>query len=164
MDDLREVRRSDFFLAFSNKHKVNREFAASSFECMEGSEERALRPFSIYSAPTDNNLAESRPVDKSGIKGRRRPLGRANLFDVVHEVDADGARGSRIKSGKDSGMTVCWNFSYLIEASIAQKIYLQIATLGHAAVFGSDRRLFDPILDSLYGFVVLLFNFRLKRL
>src|SRR5205809_7921332 len=48
-----------------------------------------------FCAAAHDDLAQPGLVDDGGLPGRRRPLGGIDLLDVVHEVEAGGARLAR---------------------------------------------------------------------
>src|SRR6185312_4861971 len=103
-------------------------------------------------------LPESGPVDDRGLKWRRRPLRRVGLLDVVHEVDGDGLRGSRVEGREDSWVTVGVDACGLLEPGVASEPHHPIAALVHAAILGSERWVLHPILKAADALVVALFD------
>ena len=127
---------------------------------MQRRQERGLRSFLVDGPAADDDFAEPGFVHEGGFKRRRGPLGRISLLHVVHVVKAQRFRGARIQSGEDSRLAVGGDLCRLLEACFAQHTHHHVAALVHAAIFGSDGWLPDPILQALDGFVVAFFDFR----
>src|SRR6266540_2713836 len=94
------------------------------------------------------------PVDQRGPPRRRGPLRRIRLLDVVHEIEAEGARRAGVERGEDAGLTVRRDLRDLAESRLPQQAHGEVAALGHAPVLGGDRRLPDPLLQALHRLVV----------
>ena len=84
-----------------------------------------------------------------------------DLLHVIHEIDTDGARSAGVERGEDTGLAVGGNFRDAVEAGVAQHAHGEVAAFVHAAVLGGNRRLANPLLQALHGFVVALFDFLL---
>ena len=87
-DDLREVRRADLLLALRDEHQVDRELAPRALVGVQRREERRLGALLVDRPAAHDDLAELRLVDQRALERRRGPLGRIDLLDVEHEVDA----------------------------------------------------------------------------
>ena len=131
---------------------------------MQGGEERRLGAFLIDRAAADDNLAEARLVDQLGFERRRRPLGRIELFDVVHEVEADGLLRASIERGEDAGLAFGLDHRGLLETGVARELGHVLRAFFRVAVFRGDRRQRDPVLQALERFVVALDDFGIDRL
>jgi hypothetical protein len=77
-------------------------------------------------------------------------------LNVIHEVESDRSRSSGVERGIDSRVTIGCYPSDVLKPGVLQKFDLHFAALLHAAVFSSDRRLMDPILEPSNGLIVLL--------
>src|SRR5689334_20355222 len=97
----------------------------------------------------------SRPATPPTAAMTIRPI---RLLDVVHEVESEGLRSSRIELGKNPRLTIGGNLGDLVESRLAQESHREVATFVDTAVFCGDRRLLDPFLQSLDGFVVMLLD------
>src|SRR5207253_10001001 len=86
--------------------------------------------------------------------------GRISLLDVVHEVEAERARGAGVERGDDAGLAVGGDVGNRVEARVFGHARGELAALVHAAVLGGDGRLPDPLLQARHGFVVALFDLR----
>jgi hypothetical protein len=115
----------------------------------------APRPTIIFS--------QSGFFDQRGLEGRGRPLSGIGLFHVIHEVESKGPRRARVQGGENPGLAVARDFPNLIESGIAQESHGEFATLGHAAIFGGDGGLPDPLLQPVHGFVVMLVDLGMNR-
>ncbi len=82
-----EVRRADLLFALGDEHEVDGQLPARAAERVERGEERRLGALLVHRAAPDDDLAEAGLVDDRGLEGRRGPLGRIDLLDVVHEVE-----------------------------------------------------------------------------
>ena len=162
-DYLREVWRADLFLAFGHEHEVHRKFPASGFERVQRGQPRRFRSLLIDSSAADQHLAQSWLVYQGRIERRRRPFRFIGLLHVVHEIDAEGSRRARVERGENTRMPLSRNLRHLAESGIAQEAHHEIATLGHAPVFRCDRRLPDPILQSMHRFVVTFLDLGMNR-
>ena len=49
----------------------------------------------------------------------------------------------------------------LVEAGVAEEAHHHVAAFGHAAIFGGDGGLANPVLQAVDGFVVALVDFEL---
>src|SRR5262249_31763812 len=67
IDNLLEVRRSDFLFAFSHENQIERELPAGAADGMERRKKRRLRPLLIHSAAANKDFAEPRFIDNGGI-------------------------------------------------------------------------------------------------
>jgi hypothetical protein len=56
------------------------------------------------------------------------------------------------------------DLGHLVESGIAEESHLEFAAFPHAAIFRSDRRLVDPLLEPANRFVVLFLDFSLDEL
>ena len=164
LDDLSEVRRADFFLAFGDENQIHGQLAAGGFEGVQRGEPGGFGSFLIDGSAADQNFSEAGLVDQRGFKRRRGPLGRVGLLHVVHEIDADGFGRAGVERGEDSGMAVGRDFGHLVEAGVAQHAHHHVAAFGHAAIFGGDGGLANPVLQPVDGFVVMLVDFGLNGL
>src|SRR5258708_40229380 len=141
------MRRGDLFFAFRDKNEIDRKLASRAADGMKCGEERGFRPFLVHGAAADNHFAETGLVHQRSLEWRRRPLGRARLLDVVHEIQAERARSACVERGEDPGLAVGWHLRDLAETRLAKEPHHQIATLGYAADLRGDRRLTDPLLE-----------------
>ena len=58
-------------------------------------------------------------------------------------------------------MAVGGDFGDSREARVAEKAHHVVAAFGHAAIFGGDGGLTNPVLKAMDGFVVMLIDFGL---
>ena len=158
LDDLLEVRRADLLLAFRDEDEVDGRLAARALDRVQGGEERRLRTLLVHGAAAHEDLAEAGLVHEGGVERRRRPLGGIDLLDVVHEVDADRPRRSRVEGGEDAGMAVGGHLRRGLEAGVLRHVHHELAALVHAAVLGGDRRQLHPLLEALEAFRVALLD------
>src|SRR5205807_1468080 len=161
--DLREMGRADLLLTLGHEHEVERRLLAGGANGVQRGEEGRLRALLVHGAAADQHLAEPGTVDDGRRPGRRRPLGRVDLLDVVHEVQAERARGAGVERREDAGLAVGRDFRHLVEARVFEHAHGELAALVHAAVLGGDGRLSDPLLQACHGFVVALFDLREDR-
>ena len=98
--DLPDVRRADLLLALGDQHEVDRQLLAGAADRVQRGEERRLGSLLVHRAAADDHLAEARLVDDARLERRRRPLGRIELLDVVHEVEADRLRRRRRRASR----------------------------------------------------------------
>src|SRR5437588_450097 len=61
-DDLREVRRADLLLAFTDEHEVHGQLRARRLERMQCGETGDLRPLGVRRAASDDDLPDAGPV------------------------------------------------------------------------------------------------------
>src|SRR6202040_1352772 len=78
--------------------------------------------------------------------------------DVVHEIESERLRSSRIELGEDSRLAVGGNLCDLVESGLAKEAHGEIAPFVDPTIFGGDRRLLDPFLQTLDGFVMMLLD------
>src|SRR5438477_299339 len=114
------------FFAFRDEHKVDRDLLPRPLDRVERGEECGLRPLLIYRAAPDEDPSESGLVNDRGGEGRRRPFRRIGLLYVVHEVDRDGGRSTRIERGENARVTVGVDTRGLLEALVASETHHQI--------------------------------------
>src|ERR1700675_3327139 len=119
MHDLMKMRRADFFFAFGYEDKIHGKLAAGAANGVKGGEERGFRTFLIYGATTDDNFAEAGLVDERGVPRRRGPLGRVDLLDVVHEIEAERFGSAGVERCEDAGLAVSGDLGDLAEAGFA---------------------------------------------
>jgi len=144
--DLRKMRRSDFLLAFSNQHQIYGQLPACGVDGIKRGEKRRLRPFLVHGASTDEHSSEPGFSTSAARPGRRRPLCRIHLLDVIREIEAKSAGGARVECGKDTRLAVGGDSCYLTEPGLAKKAHREIAALSYASVLRCYRRLSDPFL------------------
>ena len=130
---------------------------------MQRRDKRRLRTFLIYRAPSHHNFAQAGFIHQRGVEWRRRPLGGIGLLHVVHKIKSDGARRAGIEGGKDARLPVGRNFCNPAESSVAQHTHSEVAAFAHAPLLSRNRRLANPMLQALHGFVVTLFDFFLDE-
>ena len=131
---------------------------------MQRGEERPFRTLLVYRPAAHYHLAESRFINESGFERRRRPLGGIRLLHVVHVVKTESARSTSVQRGDNAGLAVGGDSHRLLETCFAEHTHGQLAAFVHAAVFGGDGWLADPILQPLDGFIVAPFYFRANHL
>ena len=158
-NNLREMRRTDFFFSFGHQHQVHRKLAPGATKRVQRGDERRLRAFLIHGAAADHALADVGFVDQGRLKWRRRPLGGIGLLHVIHEVQTDGARSAGVERGEDAGLAVGGNLGDVGESGVTQHAHGEVAAFVHAALLGGDRGLANPLLQTLHGFVVTLLDF-----
>src|SRR5580658_4053989 len=156
VDNLRKVRRSDLLLAFGHEYEIDGQLAPGPAERVQGGKPHGFRAALIDRAAADQNLAKTRLVDDPRFEGRGSPFGWICLLHVVHEVDADGFRRAGIERGEDSGVAIGGNFLHLAEAGVLQHAHHETAACIHAAVFGGNGGLANPVLKPLDSLVVAL--------
>ncbi len=123
MHDLMEMRGADFFFAFGYENEIDGELAAGPANGVKSGEERGFGTFLIYGAAADDNFAEAGLVHERGVPRRRGPLGRVDLLDVVHEIEAERFGSAGVERGEDAGLAVGGDFADLAEAGLAQHLH-----------------------------------------
>ena len=81
-------------------------FLPRAADRVQRGEQRRLRPLLVDRAAADHHLADAGLVDDARLERRRAPLGRIELLDVVHEVEADGLRRAGIERGEHARLAV----------------------------------------------------------
>jgi hypothetical protein len=130
---------------------------------MQCSQERRLRSLLIHRAATHEDFAESWHVHETRLPRRRRPLLGVRLLHVVHEIQPERAARTGVECREDAGLAVGRPLLDVLEPGIAQHAHREIAALAHPAILGSDRRLTDPRLQPLHGFIVTLLDLLVDR-
>ena len=153
---LAKVRRADLLFSFGDQDEIDRRLLPRSPDGVQGGQKGGLRPLLVHRAAAHHDLAEPGLVHDRGVPRRRGPLGRVHLLDVVHEVEADGARRAGVQRGEHPRLPVGVNAGDLLEPGVARQPHHQVASLVHAAVLGGDRRLPNPFLKPLDALVVAL--------
>jgi len=70
VDDLRKMRRADFFFAFSDEDDVNGELLPCCFDRDQSGEQRRFGTFLVDGAAADDNLAHAGFVDQARFEWR----------------------------------------------------------------------------------------------
>src|SRR5438309_10980890 len=110
MHDLREMRRTNLFLALGDEHQIHWQLTAAISKCVQGDEKRCLRSFLVYSAATHYYRSNPWFVDERSLPRRRRPLRRIGLLHVVHEIQPYGSWSTRVERGEDPRLALGRNF------------------------------------------------------
>ncbi len=97
VDDLGEVGRGDFLLAFGDEHQIDRQLDAGRLERAQRGQESRLRALLVDRAAADQRLAFAGAVDDPPFERRRRPFRRVIMLDVVHEVDRQRVLGAGVE-------------------------------------------------------------------
>ena len=95
--DLGKMRRTDLLLSLGYEHEVERELAARAANGVKRGEKRRLRTLLVHSAAPHEHLSQLRLFDERGFPRWRGPLGGVRLLDVVHEIEAQGARSAGVE-------------------------------------------------------------------
>ena len=156
--NLGKVRRANLFFAFADQHEVHRRFLSRGFERAQRAEKGSLGTLLIHGTATHADLAQPLFIDDLSFQRRRGPLGRIKLLHVVHEVNADGGGRARIDDSEDAGLAGGRDNFDVGEPGLARQLRHVIGSLWIVAVFRSDRRQRDPVLQVLDVFVVHLGN------
>ena len=151
--------RADFLFTFGDKNEIDGELAASATDGVKGREESGFRPLLVYGAAADDDFTEAGLLDECGIPRWRGPLGRVDLLDVVHEIEAERFGGAGVERGENAGLAVGGHLGDLREAGVAEHLHGQLAAFIHAAIFGGDGGLVNPGLQALERFVMTLGDF-----
>src|SRR5207249_8207442 len=138
--------------------EVDRQLLSRPADRVERREECGLRPLLIHRAPADGDLPESGSIDDRGTERWRRPLRGVGLLHVVHEIDGDGLRGSRVERREDTGVTVGVDTRRFLEARVARESHHEIAAFVHPAIFRGEGRVLHPFLEASNTFVVTLLD------
>jgi len=69
-----------------------------------------------------------------------------------------------VEGGEHAGLSIRWHLLEDIKPGLTKKPYRQVTAFGYAFVLCSDRRLPDPFLQPLDGFVMMLLDLRQDRL
>ncbi|EMD82518.1 hypothetical protein C725_2239 [Pacificimonas flava] len=146
--NLAEMRGADFLLALGDQHQIDRQGDAGLFEGVQRGEERRLRPLLVRRTAPHDRAAESLLVDKSRLCRRRRPFAGIELLHIVHEIDAERARGADIVGGEDAGMSIRQDDFHLLKTRIARQRGHIFGALLHVEVLGGDRGIADPVLNA----------------
>ena len=97
------------------------------------------------------------------LQRRRRPFRRVELFDVVHEVQADRGRRAGIERGVHAWLAAGLDDFDVLEAGLARQLRHVLGALLGIEVFGRDRRQRDPVLQRLHRRIVALRHLRADR-
>jgi hypothetical protein len=159
---LTKVRRTNFFLAFGDKHKIDWQLLARIADGVQRRQKRGFRSFLIDGSAADYHFAKPGLVNERRFKWRRRPLGRIHLLHVIHKVKTERSSCAGIQHREYSRLAIGRNFGNLRESGGAQHFHGQLTTFIHATVLGGDRRLPDPRLQTPHGLVMMLVDFRPK--
>src|SRR5262245_44584290 len=73
---------------------------------------------------------------------------------------AQRTQSTRVQYGEYTRLSIGRYFRYLGEPALAQHLHRQLTAFCHAAILGSNRRLPDPMLQSLDGLIMLFFDLR----
>src|SRR5262245_52225626 len=106
------MRRTNLFLAFSDKHQIDRQLLARAADGVERGQEGSLWAFLIDGAAADEDLSEARLIHQRRFEGRRRPFGGIDLLHVIHKVNAQRARSARVQDGEYAGLSISRYFSH----------------------------------------------------
>src|SRR5206468_1642433 len=98
----------------------------------------------------DEHFAKAWLVHQRRFPRGRRPLRRIDLLDVVHEIKTNASGRTSIERCEDTGLAIGRHAFDLLKARVAKKLHGQFAAFGHAAIFGSDGWLMNPLLEPLY--------------
>src|SRR5712692_8181646 len=159
MNDWREMRGADFFLAFGDENKIDGELVTGAADGVKGGKEGGFGAFLVHGAAADDHFAEAGLINQRGVPGRRGPFGGIDLLYVIHEIEADGFGSAGVEGGEDAGLAVGGNLGDLREAGFAKHLHGELAAFVHTAIFGGDGGLANPGLQALEGFVVTLVDF-----
>src|SRR6185437_7548171 len=69
-------------------------------------------------------------------------------------IEAQSFGRAGVEGGEDAGLAIRGDFGYLLETGLAQHLHGELTTLIHAAVLCGNRRLANPGLKTLQGFVM----------
>ena len=152
------MRRSDLFLALRDEHEVDRQLLPRPADRVERREECRLRPLLIHRAAADEDLPESGSIDDRGTERWRRPLRGIGLLHVVHEIDGDGLRGSRVERREDPWVTIGLDTRGPLKARVARESHHEIAAFVHPAIFRGEGRVLHPFLEASNTLVVTLLD------
>src|SRR5204863_5107276 len=97
-----------------------------------------------------------------GVPGRRGPLLRVDLFDIIHKIEPARSRRANIERRENPRLSVRLHACGVIKTGFAQKPDGQGASFGNAAILGGDGRLSDPVLQPSDRFVVSFFDLGLE--
>src|SRR5437899_69270 len=122
---------------------------------MKRGQERCFRTFLVYSAASNDDRTKSGSVDEFGVPRRRTPLCRVSLLHVIHEVEAQSARSTRVERCEDARLAIGRNLGDLAKASIAQHAHGEITAFANAAVLSGDGGLSSPVLEPLHSCIVI---------
>ena len=113
--DLCEIGGGDLLLAFRNQHQIHGQFASAAWNAFTAARKAISGPFWLLAPRPIIDVAFAGAVDKPAFERRRRPFGRIEMLDVVHEVDAERRLGARHPASRTRparrrvGMTLaCW--------------------------------------------------------
>jgi hypothetical protein len=126
-------------------------------------EERRLRTLLIHGATAHHGLAQIGQIDELRFPRRRRPLLRIGLLHVVHEVQPEGPSRAGVERCEDAGLAVGGPLLDVLKARVAQHAHRQVAPFRDTAILRRDRRLANPRLQPLHGFVVTLLDLLVDR-
>ena len=104
-------------------------FPAPRIACSAASN-AASGPFLIHRAPSDDHLADARLVDDARLERRRGPLGRVELLDVVHEVQADRLRRAGVERREHARLAVGLDHGGLLESGVPGELAMRSAPSG----------------------------------
>ena len=127
---------------------------------MQRRKESGFRPFLVHRAATDDYFPQGRFVHDSRFRWRRRPLGRVELFHVVHEIKPGSFWRTGIKRREYARFTVRVDHRRLLKSRIARQLRHVLRAFRISAILSRDRYLSDPILQSLHGLTMPPCNFR----
>ena len=105
IDDLRIVRRAEFFFTLSGKHDIDRQRAVDSDDRFECIQKRSLRSLLIRRTARHDDFAEF-VIDHLGVKRRAIPILRVDRLYVVHEINDECLVGTGIVVAPDTRVTI----------------------------------------------------------
>src|SRR6266700_6721672 len=114
---------------------------------MQRRDERRLGTFLVYSASSYKDGAKFWFFYQLRVPRRRRPLGRINLLDVVHEVEAERPRGARIERGENSRLAIGRDFGDFAETGFAEETHSEVTAFADAPVLRRNGWLVNPLLQ-----------------
>ncbi len=85
------------------------------------------------------------------------------MLYIVHEIDAHRSRRTRVERGQNAGLSVGGYLRHLAESCVSKEAHGKVAAFADTFVLGGNRRLPDPLLQTLQGFVVALLDLRANR-
>ena len=121
---------------------------------MQCGQKRCFRSFLIHRPATDDHFAQARLFHEPRFERRRRPFAGVELFYVVHKVNADRLRPTRIHGSKDAGLAVRADDVGALEARVARQLRHILRAGGIITILGGNRRQCDPIAQPLEGFIM----------
>ena len=116
---LRKMWRANFFFTFRNKNQIHRRLFPGSSNRMQGRQKCFLRSLLIHRATAHHHFAQPRFLDQRRFEWRRTPVRRIGLLHVVHKIETQRLRRSRVQRCKHTRLPVRRHLPHTAKSGLA---------------------------------------------